>query len=276
MLRAIWLSLDPSPTAIERIAAPHEAGVVSLSSAASLHQMGDLPTYQHHLTFPVRKQTRRDDVVLHQGTLDRDDVVLVGGLPCTTPERTIADLLHAGHELEHVAQSLRDGLMQGKVTLQLLLKTLECTQRRKGQPGTISAYRQLDALMAAAGVDAASVAEQIATTELGRRVADEVLSRSGHLKLFNLPSNLFNLPDLSALNKNALATISPDVLQQIASLKLPHVGSRLNLPDVGRAFTPPRMLNHAAPPRTKGPLRVVDTEDEPNEIPADSHQERTP
>lgn len=212
MLRAIWLSLDPARTAIERIAAPHEAGVVSYESAASLHQMGDLQAYQHHLTFPSRKQTRRDDVVLHQGALGRDDVVLVDGLPCTSPERTIADLLGVGYELEHVAQVLSDGVEQGKVDLQRLHDSVERSQGGSGKAGAEAARQQLAELMAAAGVDEASLVDRAAGSALGTSIAAKWLENAGL-------GNLFNLPQLSIFNSMKMPTvIDPELIRQIRSL----------------------------------------------------------
>src|SRR5664279_4584234 len=41
-LRAAWLALDPARTAEERLAHPAGAGVISHTSAASLHGIGDL------------------------------------------------------------------------------------------------------------------------------------------------------------------------------------------------------------------------------------------
>lgn len=220
MVRAIWLSQDPGRTALERIAVPHEAGVVSHESAASLHQMGDLQEYQHHLTFPGRKQTRRGDVVLHQESLKRDDVVLVDGLPCTSPERTIADLWGARHELEHLAQALIDGVDQGKIDFQLLLDALERTQRRTGPAGVLAAQKQFDELRRAAGVDAEAIVERAAGSALGGSIAAKWLETAGF-------QGLLSLPDLSALKMPPV--IDAALVQQmrglsaISAIKMPPV-----------------------------------------------------
>src|SRR5665647_620859 len=83
-LRAAWLALDPARTAEERLKSPTTTGVVSHASAAGLHNLGDLLD-------------------------DEQDVTIVEGLPVTTEERTIADLLRAGHDPEHVAQIIGQG-----------------------------------------------------------------------------------------------------------------------------------------------------------------------
>ncbi|WP_407320289.1 hypothetical protein UQW22_07505 [Isoptericola halotolerans] len=48
--------------------------------------------------------------------LDPQDVRLVDGLPTTTPERTIADLVRSGHDLSHVATVLGDAVRTGQTT----------------------------------------------------------------------------------------------------------------------------------------------------------------
>src|SRR5665647_3232735 len=85
-LRAAWLALDPTRTAEERLKSPTTTGVVSHASAAGLHNLGDLT---------------------------RQDVTIVEGLPVTTEERTIADLLRAGHDPEHIAQIIGQGVRRG-------------------------------------------------------------------------------------------------------------------------------------------------------------------
>ena len=103
-LRAAWLALDPAHTAELRLADPIAAGVVSHASAAGLHQLGDLLDDQHEFTLAQRKQTARAGIRIHRGDLLAPAVTIVQGLPVTTGERTIADLLRAGHDPEHVAQ----------------------------------------------------------------------------------------------------------------------------------------------------------------------------
>ncbi|WP_372699905.1 type IV toxin-antitoxin system AbiEi family antitoxin domain-containing protein [Arthrobacter sp. JSM 101049] len=111
-LHEAWLSFDPKATAEERIHMRIEAAVASHTSAAALHGMGDLDPSVPELTTPKRKQTSRR-VKLHRLPLDPDEVTLVDGLPTTTPERTILDLLRGGHDQSHVATAIRDGLHAG-------------------------------------------------------------------------------------------------------------------------------------------------------------------
>lgn len=110
-LRAAWIALDPKLTAAERIAAgPTE--VVSHRSAAAFHELGDLDADVLEFTASVRRQTRRNDVRIHRGTLNDDDWTLANGLPVTTLVRTIKDLAHDHVDLGYLAGVVRDALVQ--------------------------------------------------------------------------------------------------------------------------------------------------------------------
>ncbi|MDO4919152.1 type IV toxin-antitoxin system AbiEi family antitoxin domain-containing protein [Kocuria sp.] len=132
-LRVAWLTLDPAQLAEERLADPMASGVVSHTSAATLHGVGDLLDDEPELTVPGRKQSRRG-LRLHRAVLDTGDVTIVGGLPVTTPARTAADLLRDGHDPSHVAEIIdemrrRDLASQGE-----LVAVLDPLARRNGQP----------------------------------------------------------------------------------------------------------------------------------------------
>ncbi|KGM03241.1 type IV toxin-antitoxin system AbiEi family antitoxin domain-containing protein [Cellulomonas cellasea] len=132
-LRAAWLALDPARTAEERLADPVAAGVASHTSAAGLHGLGDLLDDTPELTLPHRKQSRRG-VRLHRLPLTDADVTLVDGLPTTTEERTVADLLRDGHDLDHVAQIVGQGARRGVIDLDDLTEQVEPVARRYDQP----------------------------------------------------------------------------------------------------------------------------------------------
>lgn len=133
-LRAAWLALDPAHTAELRLADPIAAGVVSHASAAGLHQLGDLLDDQHEFTLAQRKQTARGGIRIHRGDLLAQDVTIAAGLPVTTVERTIADLLRAGHDPEHVAQIIGQGMRRGVIDLTDLVTHLDPLARRHHQP----------------------------------------------------------------------------------------------------------------------------------------------
>jgi len=106
-LRAAWLQLNPSVPAWER--APGD-GAVSHRSAAALYGVGHLPANTHEFTLPERKQTRRDDVRLHRGSVEDSDWITLHGLPVTRPHRIAADLLAEREDPGAVGQVIADAL----------------------------------------------------------------------------------------------------------------------------------------------------------------------
>jgi hypothetical protein len=130
--RAVWLALDPVRTVRERMKHLPSAGVISHQSAALLQGLGTLLADELHVTYPHRRQTRRDDVRLHLLPLDGADVTVVDGLPVTTPERTAADLVTAHHDLEHVSQVVGDGVLKGILDTAALADRLGPLAARSG------------------------------------------------------------------------------------------------------------------------------------------------
>lgn len=142
MLKAAWLALDPTRTAEERLTDPVRAGIVSHRSAAALHQLGDLLDDVPEISYSHRKQTRRD-IRVHRSDLNAADITLVDGLPTTTVERTVADLLREGHDLEHIALIVGQGDRRGVIDLSDLAHRLEPLARRYGHPSGQSLVTQL-------------------------------------------------------------------------------------------------------------------------------------
>ena len=165
-LRAAWLALDPARTAEERLADPVGAGVVSHTSAAGLHKLGDLLDDVPEVTYSHRKQTRRG-IRLHRGDLTEADVTLVDGLPTTTEERTVTDLLRDGHDPEHIAQIIGQGVRRGVIDLPDLAEHLEPLARRYEQPDGQSLVAHLLDLV---GLSPAALARDLAKSVPGQEL----------------------------------------------------------------------------------------------------------
>ncbi|MGV8979115.1 MAG: type IV toxin-antitoxin system AbiEi family antitoxin domain-containing protein [Cellulomonas sp.] len=152
-VRVAWLVLAPALTAEERLADPAATGVVSHTSAAALHRLGDLLDDVPEVTVAQRKQTRRPMRVHHLPLTSRD-ITLVDGLPVTTPERTVADLIRDGHDRDHIARLTGDGLTRGVIDLSDLARQLEPVAHRiETHDGRAAAAR----LVEIAGLDVASL-----------------------------------------------------------------------------------------------------------------------
>jgi predicted transcriptional regulator of viral defense system len=106
-LRAAWLQLAPDVPAWERT--PRQ-GVVSHRSAAAVYGLGHLPADRHEFTLPVRRQSRREDVRLHQREVTDSEWISLRGLPVTRPARIAADLLADREDPEAVGHVIADAI----------------------------------------------------------------------------------------------------------------------------------------------------------------------
>lgn len=175
-LRAAWVTLDPTHTAEERLADLTTAGVVSHTSAAGLRSLGDLPDDRPEFILAQRKQTRRA-IRLHRATLTESDVELVEGLPTTTVERTVADLLRDGQDPDLVAQIVGQAVRRNLVDLEVLASHLQGLAKARGQQdGAALAQHLLD-------IAGFSLADQV--TQLGQTAVGEVLRRAGQTEAFS-------------------------------------------------------------------------------------------
>lgn len=165
-LRAAWLTLDPARTAEERLADPVNAGVASHTSAAGLHRLGALLDDTPELTVPHRKQSRRG-IRLHRMSLTDSDITFVDGLPTTTQERTVADLLRDGHDPDHVAQLIGQGVRRGVIDLTSLTAHLEPLARRHGQPSGLALVEHLLDLV---GLSPAALVRELASSPAGQEL----------------------------------------------------------------------------------------------------------
>jgi predicted transcriptional regulator of viral defense system len=116
-IKVAWLRLDPERYAWQRAQPGTWGGVVSHGSACELHRIGDIPASEVEISVPRRRTTRGPGVRLRMRELDTADVVLVDGLPVTTPEQTIVDLLAARADGGHVGGIIADAEHRGLVTV---------------------------------------------------------------------------------------------------------------------------------------------------------------
>ncbi|BAJ73201.1 predicted transcriptional regulator [Microbacterium testaceum StLB037] len=207
-LRAAWLSLEPSKLAEERLADPASSGVLSHTSAATLHRVGDLLDDVPEITMPDRKQSRRG-IRLHRSALEAGDVTIVEGLPATTPARTVADLLRDGHDPSHVAEIAGDALRRDLASRQDMAAALDPLARRNGQPHGAAL---LEHLLDLVGLSSAALVTQLTASDLGK-----ALVNAGHLAAIrsiieavskiDVPENLLGSKDseaMAAFTKNVV------------------------------------------------------------------------
>lgn len=146
-IRGEWLALAPDVLVADRLRDP-SLGVVSHTSAAVVHDLGDFVEPKHEFTMPRRRQSRRA-IRIHRGDLNYDDVSIVDGMLVTTPQRTVADLVSDSRDLEHVSRVVRDALRRDHCTVQSIETQLD---RIAPQHGFRDGHTLMELLMEIAGI----------------------------------------------------------------------------------------------------------------------------
>lgn len=116
---AAWLSMDPGVMSYDR---DPLACAVSHNTAAWLMGLGELEPEPVTLTCPARRQVAARGIRTVRVELQPAEVAIVGGLPCTTAARAVADLISSGEDISLVAAVLRDALDAGLVQDEAVLR----------------------------------------------------------------------------------------------------------------------------------------------------------
>lgn len=184
-LRAAWLSTEPELSANRRVDVREHGVVVSGASAAELHRIGDLRPERHEFTTRERRQTQRRELHYRQRDLEPEDITLVEGLPATTLERTIADLVEARTDFSLVADAFRDAARRTRLNTERLASLLGPLAARNGfAAGDGESF--LAHLASTAGLDLSALARRIAATdELALRVSFDFLSSAAERNVFS-------------------------------------------------------------------------------------------
>ncbi|MCL2490835.1 MAG: type IV toxin-antitoxin system AbiEi family antitoxin domain-containing protein [Propionibacteriaceae bacterium] len=166
-VKAAWLSINPSLTAQERLALMPADAVASGATAAYLLGLGDLVPEPYEFTVRRRRQTQRPELVFRVRQLLSNSVTLREGIPVTTPEQTVADLVGEGMDKSLVADVLADIETIDFDGLVELLSPLAERNGHKADNGQ-ALYDELERL---AGRDVDSLARAVADTPLAAKIA---------------------------------------------------------------------------------------------------------
>ena len=89
---------------------------VSHLTALNVYGISDANPERIHITVPRSTRLRRQQpkgIVVHRAVLARDDIRLHEGVPVTTIDRTIQDLLHAEVRVDLIRQAITDARREG-------------------------------------------------------------------------------------------------------------------------------------------------------------------
>ena len=112
-LRAAWLSTNHEALAPQRTAVSRPDAVIASAAAASVHSIGDVYPAPYLLIVPGRRQSTTGAIAYSWRALDSRDIEIIKGLPVTTRERTIVDLLGDEGDVTIAADALQDAVQSG-------------------------------------------------------------------------------------------------------------------------------------------------------------------
>lgn len=133
--KAAWLQLNPTVAAWHRPRIDPDGGVLSHSSAALIHGVGDLLAGPIEFTVPRRRTTKHQDIRFRRADLAESDVTVADGLPVTTVGRTIDDLLADHIDGGHAGDLIYQALRRGQVDTGSLTNRIGRHARRYGVSG---------------------------------------------------------------------------------------------------------------------------------------------
>ncbi|WP_436493681.1 type IV toxin-antitoxin system AbiEi family antitoxin domain-containing protein [Actinokineospora sp. HUAS TT18] len=197
--KAVWLGLNPRVPAWDRPVPDPNGGVISHSSAALIHDIGDLRADIVEITVPRRRATREQDVHLRRAELTQDDVALIDGLPVTTVLRTILDHLADHIAGSHVGTMIYHAAHRGLVDLDDTASEAGRYARRYGVPQG-DGRALIEYLLVQAGFSLADLVAPggvVRTSDLRRALAASQTDRS--------PSIMY-----AALAEAARSTATPE------------------------------------------------------------------
>ncbi len=179
-LRTAWLSIYPQLRAEQRLQPGSlESTPASGTSAATLHGIGDHYVDRFEFTTPVRRQSQRPELRYRIRELDPVDVTIKEGLPVTTLERTIADLVEERYDLSNVAAAVRDADRQRALDEVRMVELLSPLAARNGlrRGDGAALWKRLTEL---AGIDLNSVVERVVADDtLGSLITHRYLAEQG-------------------------------------------------------------------------------------------------
>lgn len=108
-IKAAWLTVYPKKRAAERLKARPFDAIVAGTTAAALLNAGDYHPSPYTFILHQRKQTSRKDIRFLFCRIDEEDVMRAeDGLPVTTYERTVYDLLRLNEDPDLVDRFIQD------------------------------------------------------------------------------------------------------------------------------------------------------------------------
>ena len=207
-LRAAWMSTVPELLAWERLENPHV--VIGGAAAAAVHKSGDIEPAPYRMITSERRQTQRPDIAYSRRQLEPRDVVVVEGLPVTSIERTVADLVDEVGDLSLVGDVLADATRgERAVDLEHLGLLLAPFAARYGHPRR-DGTALLEQIRRSAGIDDVAATLALIQRPAVSAALEQVITRAAGEQLRVLAERLqFQLQGSTQLNEQLEQLLAP-------------------------------------------------------------------
>ena len=218
-LKAAWLALSPKTTAIERLSSKTPDSVVIGPTAANLLGIGALLPEPYQFAVPTRKQSQQPDLVFRTRILDQSSITRRDGLPVTTPEQTIADLLAERVDLSNVADAFREA---GGIDTDVLSGLVTGEAKRLGfESGDGAAV--VGKLVRLAGLDENAIVKTVLATPVAKSIAEAYLRALDPylLKATMAPIVEANARLMESFAKNITLPVLPKISEHLLQPVLP-------------------------------------------------------
>ncbi|WIV59127.1 type IV toxin-antitoxin system AbiEi family antitoxin domain-containing protein [Amycolatopsis nalaikhensis] len=218
--QAAWLALNPAVQAWARPPLDPNGGVLSHQSAAGLHGLGELVDDRICFTTPRRRTSRDPDLWFKRAELADDDVMVIDGLPVTTPLRTVCDLLDQHIDGSHIATIIRQAVLVNQVGLDVLAERIGSYALRYGvrRPGDGAAL--LEHLLAEIGTSTAELARRPAPASADPGAAlSALLAAHPEIAMSSTARVAKLVADAGIVPPNTIVSgLSPDLLAMLAQV----------------------------------------------------------
>lgn len=120
-LRAAWMAVAVKSGSDGPFGSDTPAAVISHSTAAMVHHLGDLIPSRFEFTSPALLQTSQPDIAFYRAELLPDEVSWLHGLPVTSVARTVSDLSNSYIDLDQLDEIIKNAYRQGVPKDELVL-----------------------------------------------------------------------------------------------------------------------------------------------------------
>lgn len=187
-IRCAWLATKPEKFSWQRIKENSGEVVVSGETAAKLHDIGNFRALTMEFTTSVRRQSQRKGIHFRTKELPGEDVTIRHGLPVTTIERTVADLVEDRAQISHIGDAIRDAANRTQLDTARLIELLGPLAQRNGKASG-DGHALLESLLESAQIDADSLSARILEMpELSTQIAKNLLSTIEVSTLYENPA----------------------------------------------------------------------------------------